>query len=150
MQTDASPRSLATVSFTVHLTILAMLTSSPVCFKKPMRGQCDSGMLQDMFDTQAWLSGEYETPAWTLGWGSWQCCHVCSIKVAHEVGPQPQEAELLKMLVVFLVSSKRPLDHCACQCTLMFDSSLAHVHSHVWHVCALVSGSCPAHVHSHA
>jgi hypothetical protein len=79
-----------------------------------MLAQCDSAVLQDMFDTQAWLRGEYESTFSTSldlcvrshGSDHW-CCHLCGIKVAQEVGPQPQEAELLKMLVVILVHANR-------------------------------------------
>ncbi len=78
-----------------------------------MLAQCDSAVLQDMFDTQAWLRGEYESTFSTSldlcvrshGSDHW-CCHLCGIKVAQEVG-QPQEAELLKMLVVILVHANR-------------------------------------------
>ena len=78
-----------------------------------MLAQCDSAVLQDMFYTQAWLRGEYESTFSTSldlcvrshGSDHW-CCHLCGIKVAQEVG-QPQEAELLKMLVVILVHANR-------------------------------------------
>jgi len=78
-----------------------------------MLAQCDSAVLQDMFYTQAWLRGEYESTfstsldlcVRTHGSDHW-CCHLCGIKVSQEVG-QPQEAELLKMLVVILVHANR-------------------------------------------
>jgi len=69
-------------------------------------------MPQDMFDTQASEGrvSQLSAPAWTLCHGSdHSCCHLYGIKAAQEVGPQAQEAALLKMLVVILVYANRSI-----------------------------------------